>query len=94
MTLQYEKAVFYNYLINSEFGKRLIQPLTRRAAQPHLNADQIKGMAFISPPQDMLLKFCEILERSERRRLSLVHYSDLVDNLFNSLVQRAFRGEL
>lgn len=94
MTLPYEKAVFYNYLINSKFGKQLIEPLTRRAAQPHLNADQIKGMMFIAPPEKMLQKFCQILLKvNEINQRQDVHDRDLF-RLFSSLSQRAFRGEL
>jgi type I restriction enzyme S subunit len=40
-------SVFYNFLINSSYGKQHLAPLTRRAAQPHLNADQLRTLLLL-----------------------------------------------
>lgn len=94
MTMPYEKAIFYNYLINSSFGRHMIEPLTRRAAQPHLNADQIKGLLFITPPESIISMFCKIVLKIQGMNERNNIYQRDLGTLFNSLTQRAFRGEL
>lgn len=87
-------SVFYNFLINSSYGKRYLAPLTRRAAQPHLNADQLRTLVFIAPPQSLKEEFARRVEAVDK--LKTVHKTSLVelDELFASLQYRAFRGEL
>lgn len=92
--LPWANAVFYNFLINSGFGKRYLEPLTRRAAQPHLNAEQVKALQFISPDRGRKERFAEIVDAVNcvraRQGVNLVE----LDALFASLQHRAFRGEL
>ena len=93
--LEHSQAVFYNTLINSRQGQYLIKPLTRRAAQPHLNANQLGGLQLISPPADLLDEFVVVVETQIERQeaLSRNHFSEITA-LFSSLQQRAFKGEL
>lgn len=92
--LPFSSAVFYNFLINSQYGKRVLAPLTRRAAQPHLNAEQLKSLQFISPPKRLRERFADgvaVIEKMKlKHRLSLTE----LGRLFLSLQHRAFRGEL
>lgn len=92
--LSHVNSVFYNFLINSPYGKRHLAPLTRRAAQPHLNADQLRGLEFISPPKEEKEQFAHRSAAVETLRT--VHCSALaeLDALFAVLQHRAFRGEL
>ncbi len=92
--LSWENAVFYSFLINSEFGKRYLEPLTRRAAQPHLNAEQFKTLSFISPEKDAKEQFAKHVVAVHR--LKAIYGTSLAElnALFASLQHRAFRGEL
>lgn len=87
-------AVFYSHLINSNFGKKYLEPLTRRAAQPHLNAAQVKGLQFISPPMSLREQFKDRVNaiglQKEVHTKNLLH----LDFLFSSLQHRAFSGTL
>ena len=87
-------SIFYNYLINDNSVKEMIKPLTKRECQPHLNADQVRNLEFILPPESLINNFNEVFDtyNSEKQKLnkSLV----CLDNLFNSLLQKAFRGVL
>jgi type I restriction enzyme S subunit len=89
-----ENAVFYNFLINSPYGKRFLSPLTRRAAQPHLNADQLRNLVFIAPPQSLKEKFARRVAAVEK--LKTLYRASLAElnALFASLQYRAFRAEL
>lgn len=87
-------AVFYNFLINSAYGKRVLSPLTRRAAQPHLNAEQLRTLQLIVPPSALKEKFARRVATLDT--LKAAHRTSLgeLDALFASLRHRAFRGEL
>ncbi len=87
-------AVFYNHLINSSFGKAIIEPLKRRAGQPHLNADQIKSLELPAPPRAKLQEFAVLVEKVGLLRAKQKESEKELENLFNSLMQRAFKGEL
>lgn len=92
--LPMSSAVFYNHLINSTFGKTILEPLKRRAGQPHLNADQIKGLELPAPPALQQQKFAGLVEKVEGLRGKQRESEKNLENLFHSLMQRAFRGEL
>lgn len=92
--LEYEYAVFYNYLINSTYGKHLISKLTRRAAQPHLNADQLSNLALINPSYSARRKFVAFHGAVETIKTKQFHALERQSLLFHSLQQRAFKGEL
>ena len=87
-------AVFYNFFINSNYGKQMMDRLTRRAAQPHLNADQLRGLTTIVPPISLQREFArrvtavEALKTAQRASLAEL------DALFATLQHRAFCGEL
>lgn len=92
--LPFPSAVFYNFLINSRYGKALLYPLTRRAAQPHLNAEQLRSLVFISPPEALREEFTRKVKVIAK--LKAAHLTSLFEMaaLFASLQHRAFRGEL
>ncbi|MCK4576335.1 restriction endonuclease subunit S [candidate division WOR-3 bacterium] len=92
--LPYHSAVFYNHLINSIYGKTVIAPMKRRAGQPHLNAEQIGSLNFINPPSPEQQKFSDLVQKVEKLKEKQHKLEEELDNLFNSLMQKAFRGEL
>ena len=85
---------YLNELLNTNYMIVVIKPLTRRAAQPHLNADQIKNLEIIIPPIEDQNKFAQIVEKVEAQKQKNEEVIEQMDNLFNSLSQRAFKGEL
>lgn len=87
-------SVFYNFLINSSYGKSYLAPLTRRAAQAHLNAEQLRNLKFISPPMSLKEEFAQRIEAVEKLKASHCASLSELDALFASLQHRAFRGEL
>lgn len=65
------EAEFYTFLLNTSDGKKLLEPLTRRAAQPHLNAAQISDLILIDPPKKLKEDFFEFRRlNDEKRRLA------------------------
>ncbi|MDP3105497.1 MAG: restriction endonuclease subunit S, partial [Candidatus Methanoperedens sp.] len=92
--IPYPKNYYYNFIINSDYGKSVIEPLSRRAAQPHINAVQVKSLQFQLPPLQRLEKFASIVQQVEQIRAHQTQSGQHIENFFNVLMQRAFRGEL
>jgi type I restriction enzyme S subunit len=88
------KANYYNFLINSDYGKAIIEPLTRRAGQPHINAEQVSSLRFPLPPLTLQEKFAQIVQKFERFRTQQREAERQAEHLFQTLLHRAFRGEL
>lgn len=66
----------------------------RGGNQPNLNMDIVKNFEVICPPIDEQNKFAKIVEKVEEQKQKNEQVIDQMDNLFNSLSQRAFKGEL
>jgi type I restriction enzyme, S subunit len=94
LQIPYPKNYYYNFLINSNYGKSIIASLSRRAGQPHINAEQVKSMKLPIPPIQLLKKFAQIIEGVEAIKQSQKFSQQETNNLFNVLMQKAFRGEL
>jgi type I restriction enzyme S subunit len=92
--LPWASAVFYNFLINSAHGKAHLEPLTRRAAQPHLNAEQVRSLRFISPDESAKLRFAMLVGSINSQKASGDVSLRELHALFGALQHRAFRGEL
>ena len=65
--------VFANVLINTEYMDRVVKPLTRRAAQPHLNSEQVQSLPIIQVPYDQQEKFAAFVEQTDKSK----YYSSL-----------------
>ncbi len=92
--IDYLDAVFFGFLINSEYGRSILEPLSRRAAQPHLNAEQLRSLPLMAPPADLRRVFAKRVEAVDTIRATHSTALNELDSLFQSLQHRAFRGEL
>lgn len=92
--VEYPKNYYYNSLINSPCGKSIIGPLSRRAGQQHINAEQVKSLSFPVPPISLQQKFARIVHRFERLRAQQREAERQAEHLFQTLLHRAFRGEV
>jgi len=88
------KSRFYNYFLNSAWGKAIIDKLSRRAGQPHLNSEQVSNIECIAPDYTLLEKFKIRIDSIEKLRSHSIETNKVNLNLFNSLLQQAFKGEL
>lgn len=86
--------VFINAILNSVYRDIVIQPLTRRAGQPHLNSEQIQSLVIFKPPIELQNQFADFVEQVDKLKFEMENsLKELKDN-FNSLMQKAFKGEL
>ena len=86
--------IFLNAILNSVYREIIIEPLTRRAGQPHLNSGQIQSLVVFMPPIELQNKFADFVKRVDKLKFEMENsLKELEDNV-NSLMQKAFKGEL
>ena len=82
--------IFLNVLLNTEYMNKIIKPLTRRAAQPHLNAQQVQDLSIISVPIELQNKFAAFVEQTEKTKSTIKKSLDELNLLKDSLMQKYF----
>tara|TARA_R110002126_G_scaffold142546_5_gene288466 strand:- start:26408 stop:27604 length:1197 start_codon:yes stop_codon:yes gene_type:complete len=87
--------------VNFTFLYKLIQmsyedlrSLGRGGNQPNLNSGILKKYLVFNPPRDLQNQFAERVKAIEAQKAQAEASLIQADNLFNSLLQRAFKGEL
>jgi type I restriction enzyme S subunit len=92
------KKVFdVNFLcsfFNSSGGRELVLSEQRGQIQKHLNVGSLNKSLIPLPPLEMQQRFSRQLIEIQEINKKTKHHLQESENLFNSLLQRAFRGEL
>lgn len=81
------------FLYHPEIKKQIIQA-NRGAIMAGLNLTIIKKVKFPIPPLSLQNKFAAIVEKVEQMKGAQVKSREEIDNLFNTLMQKAYKGEL
>lgn len=82
--------VFVNVLINTEYMNKVVKPLTRRAAQPHLNSEQVQGMPLLRVPIDLQDQFASFVQQVDKLKVEVQKSLDETQILFDSLMHQYF----
>ncbi|MGU9033737.1 restriction endonuclease subunit S [Clostridium perfringens] len=86
--------IFLNALLNSIYRETIIQPLTRRAGQPHLNSEQIQSLVIYNPPIELQNQFADFVKQVDKLKFEIEKSLKELEDNFNSLMQKAFKGKL
>lgn len=95
--LKSEKDINKKYLefyLKSDILIKQITENKRGVAQLNLNLEQVGNLDIILPPLPLQQKFASIVEHVEKLKEKQKKSKEEIDNLFNSLMQKAFNGEL
>ena len=85
---------FLAYFLRSELGQRQIQTKIKATGQPKFALFRIEELKVPIPPVDLQERFRRILEVNQRNKSTSKDLAKKSNDLFNSLLQRAFRGDL
>ncbi|HAT4311814.1 TPA: restriction endonuclease subunit S [Clostridium perfringens] len=86
--------IFLNALLNSIYRETIIQPLTRRAGQPHLNSEQIQSLVIYNPPIELQNQFADFVKQVDKLKFEMEHSLKELEDNFNSLIQKIFKVDL
>lgn len=84
-------AAYYFFM---PFGYSAIQKKNKSAVKSGLTFNDIKTLPIIVPPIELQTQFAHIVEKKEALKTQYQHSLQELENLYGSLSQRAFRGEL
>jgi type I restriction enzyme S subunit len=86
--------LFLSAFITSPGGQRQIESLNREGVKAGLNFDNIRSLKILSPPLELQERYVTSFSKMEVLRSRLKRALDKSNDLFRSLQQRAFNGEL
>ena len=72
----------------------LIKKDTIQVTIAHFTQDKFKRLEIPLPPLPLQQKFAKIVEKVEKLKEKQKQSKGHIDNLFNSLMQKSFKGEL
>ena len=80
-----------NYL---DFNTKLIHSVSTGSGQKNLLLKDIRALMIPLPPLDLQNQFASIVEKVEAEKTKLEASLKEMEDNFNSIMQRAFKGEL
>lgn len=98
MKITFDKSkintLFFKYFFSSESLQKLLCDNTHGGTMGILNTSIVKALKIIVPPIDLQNQFAQIVQKVEAQKEKNQKVIEQMDNLFNSLMQQAFKGEL
>lgn len=85
---------FLNVLLNTAYKDKVVKPMTRRAAQPHLNSEQVQSFPIINVPITQQNQFASFVKQVEAQKKQLQQSLEKLELNYKSLIQKCFRGEI
>jgi len=92
--MPYPYNYYFNFYINSNYGKNIISKLSRRAGQPHINSDQVKSIQIPLPPELLINEFVEVIKTNKKVNYLQIESERQSEMLFKLLLHNAFQREL
>jgi type I restriction enzyme S subunit len=92
--MAYPYNYYFNFIINSDYGKNIISTLSRRAGQPHINSDQVKSIPLPLPSKALIGEFAKLIQENEKLKAQQIESVRQTEMLFQSFLHQAFQGEL
>ena len=85
---------FLKAVLNTDSIKKQADKRIKGIGVPDLHLIEIKNFIIPVPPMVEQMKFLKIVEKVEEQKQRNEKIIEQMDNLFNSLSQKAFKGEL
>ena len=81
--------------LNSTHGKKILESMCKNiVGMANINAQELQEIPILQPPMGLQNHYASIVTSVEKAKEKLKASSEVTDTLFNSLLQRAFAGEL
>lgn len=86
--------LYLEHYINSDYGYYQTQKNTKGAANRDLGLKKIAKIELPLPPIELQTQFAQIVEKTEALKSQYQQSLQELENLYGSMSQRAFRGEM
>ena len=83
--------VYINELINTHYMDMVVKPLTRRAAQPHLNSEQVQNLPIVNAPIELQNQFADFVAQVDKSKfdgsnLKFIHLNWLKEKFCRNIL--------
>lgn len=86
---------YISAFLNSRYGKLILNNMCKNIiGMANINAQELQDISLPKPPTELQNKFASIVEQVEKNKKKLKISLQQTENLFQSLQQKAFKGEL
>lgn len=85
---------FLYFQLISKYGEREIQKRVKGAVTKTIRKDAVREIPIVSPPIELQNQFAEHVQTIEAQKAQAQQSLQKSEELFNSLLQKAFKGEL
>lgn len=86
--------IFLHAFLTTNTTQKKLLLIGSGSAQPQLTANQLKDFEIFVPPLNLQNRFSELVVSIRRKKDHLTRIKEAQEQLFNSLMQQAFKGEL
>ncbi|MFC1786808.1 restriction endonuclease subunit S [Halobacteriota archaeon] len=86
--------IYLEYFFESEYMKSQIARSINQSSQANLFQGKIKKLKLYLPPIELQNKFASIVKEVEAMKEQQKHSKNQIDDLFNALIQKAFKGDV
>ena len=81
--------------LNSKHGKTILESMCKSiVGMANINAQELQEIVILQPPLELQNQYALLVHSVERAKAMLINSSEVTETLFNTLLQRAFKGEL
>ncbi|MDB9516916.1 restriction endonuclease subunit S [Roseofilum reptotaenium CS-1145] len=87
-------SIFLNYFLRLPASRKRLISMANTVTMSTISQDVVMRISVLLPPKRLQDEFESILRRVTSTQENLLVYSNQSNNLFNSLLQKAFKGEL
>ena len=87
-------TTFMEWLIDSKYTQQQILQSINQSSQANLFQGKIKKLKAIVPPIELQNQFADFVKQVDKLKFEMQKSLEEMENNFNSLMQRAFKGEL
>lgn len=86
---------YISAFLNSRYGKMILNNMCKNIiGMANINAQELQDIPILKPPIELQNRFASIIAEVERIKAKLKNNLEKNENLFQSLQQKAFKGEL
>nr|WP_295762008.1 restriction endonuclease subunit S [uncultured Intestinibacter sp.] len=87
--------VYLSIFLNSDYGKQLLKSMAKGAVnQANINAQELKSIKISIPPIELQNQFADFVTQVDKLKFEMEKSLKELEDNFNSLMQKAFKGEL
>ncbi|ALS17560.1 restriction endonuclease subunit S [Clostridium butyricum] len=85
---------YLGYVLRSEFFLSYILAFSGRTNIPKVNKEQLKGFNMPTPPIELQNQFADFVKQTDKLKFEMEKSLKELEDNFNSLMQKAFNGQL